>query len=75
MNLEKVELEGKIGNVGTYAVDVTPQLKLKVSVGVELPIIDYLKQAAAKTSTPIDDQAIAWIEKVLAVAPAADPVA
>lgn len=69
--LEKVELQGPIGKVGEYSVDVTPDLHLKVAVGVNLPIIDYLKALAAKTSTPIDDKAIEWIESVLVAKPSA----
>lgn len=68
--LEKVELQGPIGKVGEYSVDVTPDLHLKVSVGVNLPILEYLKALAAKTGTPIDDKAIEWIESIL-VKPAA----
>ncbi len=64
--LEKVELQGPIGKVGEYSVDVTPDLHLKVSVGVNLPILEYLKALAAKTGTPIDDKAIEWIESILA---------
>ena len=63
--LEGNELEQKIGQVGTVIVDVTPELKLKVSAVVEIDLLSEIKKLAAKTATPIDDAAIAWIEKLV----------
>lgn len=66
MVLEGNELEQKIGQIGTVIVDVTPELKLKVSASVEVDLLAEIKKLAAKTATPIDDAAIAWIEKLVA---------
>lgn len=63
--LEGNEFEQKIGQVGAVVVDVTPELKLKVSASVEVDLIGELKKLAEKTATPIDDAAIAWIEKLV----------
>jgi hypothetical protein len=60
---EGKEVEGKIGNIGSYELDVTD--KGTVKLGAEVDIIAFLKEQAAKTATPVDDMAIAWIEKVL----------
>jgi hypothetical protein len=62
---EGKELEYKIGEYGSASVDVTPQLKLQVQVGIEIDLVAELKKLAAKTSTPIDDAAIAWVESML----------
>lgn len=61
---EGEELKGSIGKVGSYSVDVTPELKVKVAVAVEVDLIAEAKKLAAKTGTPIDDGAIAWLEKI-----------
>jgi hypothetical protein len=66
MVLEGTEFEQKIGQVGSVTVDVTPELKLKVSASVEVDLLAEIKKLAAKTATPIDDAAIAWIEKLVA---------
>lgn len=63
--LEGNEFEQKIGQVGAVVVDVTPELKIKVSASVEVDLIGELKKLAEKTATPIDDAAIAWIEKLV----------
>ena len=63
--LEGNELEQKIGQVGTVIVDVTPELKLSISAKVEVDLIGELKKLAEKTATPIDDAALAWIEKLV----------
>lgn len=68
--LEGKELEGNIGKIGTYSVDITPQFKLKVAVGVEVDLVAELKKLAAKTNTPIDDAVAAWLEKLAAAQPA-----
>ncbi len=68
--LEGNELEQKIGNVGSVIVDVTPELKLKISAGVEIDLLAELKKLAEKTATPLDDVAIGWIEKVAKAASA-----
>jgi len=63
--LEGTEFEQKIGQVGAVIVDVTPELKLKVSASVEVDLIGELKKLAEKTATPIDDAALLWIEKLV----------
>jgi hypothetical protein len=63
--LEGPEFEQKIGEVGAVIVDVTPELKLSISAKVEVDLIGEIKKLAAKTATPIDDAAIAWIEKLV----------
>lgn len=65
MVLEGAEFEQKIGQVGAVVVDVTPELKLKASVIVEIDLIGELKKLAEKTATPIDDAALVWIEKLV----------
>ena len=62
--LEGKEFEQKIGDIGSVSVDVTSELKLKVAVEVEIDLVAEAKKLAAKTSTPIDDAAIAWLEKI-----------
>lgn len=63
--LEGTEVETKIGNVGRAAVDVTPDLKVKLSVSVEFDLVAEAKKLAAKTGTPIDDAAISWLESLV----------
>lgn len=63
--LEGTEFEQKIGQVGSVIVDVTPELKLSISAKVEVDLIGELKKLAEKTATPIDDAALAWIEKLV----------
>lgn len=62
--LEGKELEKKIGEWGSVSVDVTPKLEVIVEMGVKIDLIAEAKKLAAKTNTPIDDQAIAWLEKL-----------
>lgn len=63
--LEGKEVEVKIGEYGSASVDVTPDLKVKVAVEATVDLIAEAKKLAAKTGTPIDDRAIAWLEKVV----------
>ena len=62
--LEGKEFETKISEYGSASVDVTPELKVKVEVSIEVDLIAEAKKLAAKTETPIDDAAIAWLEKI-----------
>lgn len=66
--LEGKEFEKKIGEYGSASVDVTSDLKIKVAVAVEVDLIAEAKKLAAKTNTPIDDQAIAWLEVIVKAA-------
>ena len=66
--LEGKELQGKIGEVGEYYADVDHEGKLQLGVSVKIDLLGELKKLAAKTQTPIDDQAVAWIEQMLKTA-------
>ncbi len=68
--LEGKEVDVKLGSIGNLSVDVTPDLHLDVQVGVKIDLLAELKKLAAKTQTPLDDTAIAWVERVLAAAKA-----
>jgi hypothetical protein len=65
---EGKELEKSFGDVATVSVDVTPDLHLEVSATVRVDLIGEAKKLAAKTGTPIDDVAIAWLEKLVRAA-------
>lgn len=62
MFLDGKEAEGKIGDVGSYSVDIN--MKGKVKVELELDLVAAAKAMAAKTSTPLDDKAIEWLESI-----------
>lgn len=66
--LEGKEVQGKIGDVGSYSVDVDAQGNLEVMVGVKVNLVAEAKKLAAKTQTPVDDAAIAWLEKITMLA-------
>lgn len=68
--LQGKELEVKLGEYGSASVDVTPELKLKISIGAEVDIVAELHKLAAKTSTPVDDTVVAFLEKLVAGAKA-----
>lgn len=59
---EKKEFEKQIGPVKVTA-DITPTLKLQVTL--ELDLIAEAKRLAEKTNTPLDNQAIAWLELIV----------
>lgn len=63
--LEGKELVQKIGEYGEASVDVTPQLEVVVEIKAKVNLLEELKKMAAKTATPYDDQALAWVESVL----------
>lgn len=62
--LEGREVEGKIGEYGGYHVDIDDKGHLEIAVSVKVNLVAEAKKLAAKTSTPIDDAAIAWLEKI-----------
>lgn len=64
--LEGNELEKKMSESVVVTVDVTPELKVKASVEVDL--IAEVKKLAAKTETEIDDTVISWLEKIVKAA-------
>lgn len=61
---EGTELEKKLGDYGTASVDVTPELKVKVALSVEIDLIAEAKKLADKTKTPYDNTALEWLEKI-----------
>jgi len=80
--LEGKELEGPIGDVGSYSVDiddkgkVTVEVKIEKAVGVgkvaatvlvETDLFKLAAAAAAKTATPWDDEAVKALEKLLGI--------
>lgn len=81
--LEGNELEGKIGEVGNYVLDVDAQGKVKFSAviekdfgyakvssvtGVESDVFKIAEEIAKKTATPWDDKAVAGLKSLLGVA-------
>ena len=63
--LEGKEVEVQIGRFGSAAVDVRSDLKVVASVSFEVDLIAEVKKLCEKTQTPIDDAAIAWLEKLV----------
>ena len=63
--LDGKELEVAIGEYGSASVDVTDKGVVELAVSVKVDLLAELKKLAAKTSTPIDDAAIAWVEGML----------
>ncbi len=63
--LEGKEVEGKIGEYGSYEVDVMPDGKVKAMVGIELDLIAELRKLAASTDNALDDKAVDYIEGLL----------
>lgn len=82
--LEGKELEGKIGDAGSYSLDVDDKGVVKISVvvnkefsgvkvsstnAVETNIFKIAEGIAAKTKSTWDDTAIAALEKLLGITP------
>lgn len=63
--LEGKEFETKIGEYGSASVDVKPDLKVAVSLSVEVDLLAEIKKLAEKTKTPLDNSVIEWIEKLV----------
>lgn len=63
--LEGKELEYKFGEYGSASVDLSDKGIVEVAVGVRVDLIAEVKKLAAKTATPIDDAAIAWLEGMI----------
>lgn len=63
--LEGKELEGKIGSVGEYSVDVDNKGVVTVSVGAKIDLLEELQKFAAKTSTTLDDKIVAYLKLFL----------
>jgi len=76
--LEGKELEGKIGDKGSYSIDVDSALNVEIKVGggnletdgvevggyAKLTLWKILEKAALATDTKWDDEAISAIKKV-----------
>lgn len=45
--LEGKEIEGKLGSVGVYSVDVSDKLMLEASVGIKIDLLEEAKKLAA----------------------------
>lgn len=63
--LEGKELEGKIGDVGAYSVDLTDKGIVEVSVGVKVDLVAELEKLALKTDNSIDDKIVAMVKSAL----------
>ncbi|HEY8272160.1 MAG TPA: hypothetical protein VIG33_14820 [Pseudobdellovibrionaceae bacterium] len=63
--LEGKEAEGSFGGFGGYSVDITDKGLLEIGVSVRIDLVAEAKKLAEKTATPIDDTAIAWLEKLM----------
>lgn len=63
--LEGKELEGKVGEFGGYSADLNDKGELEISLSVKVDLVAEAEKLAAKTGTPIDDQAIAWLKKLM----------
>ena len=62
--LEGKEVDGKIGSIGEYSVDLDDKGNLAVMVGVKLDLIAECEKLAAKTETKLDDSFIAVLKKL-----------
>lgn len=63
--LEGKELEGQIGSLGNYSVDVTQDGHLEVGVGLKIDLLAEIEKLAAKTNTKIDDSVVEFLKKVM----------
>lgn len=63
--LDGKELETSIGKYGKASVDVTNKGIVKIEVSVEVDLVAEAEKLAAKTSTKVDDQAIAWLKLLM----------
>jgi len=63
--LEGKELEGSLGQYGSYSVDVTDKGVVEAQVIVKVDIIAELEKAAAKTNQTLDDKVVQYLKKFL----------
>lgn len=63
--LEGKEVDVKIGEYGSASVDINGQGKVVLAVQIEVDLVKEAKKLAAKTGTPLDDKAIAWLELLM----------
>lgn len=62
--LEGKEIEGKIGEVGSYSVDVTKEGKISIEASVKQPFLDGAGEA--KIASSVDLDLFAVLEKIAA---------
>ncbi len=62
--LEGKEVEGKIGEYGGYSLDLNSKGELELALNLKINLVAEAKKLAEKTKTPLDDHAIAWLEKL-----------
>lgn len=62
---EGKEIEGKIGDIGDYLLDVDDKGFVTAAVGVKIDLIAQLEKIAAKTNNKIDDTVLAYLKKFL----------
>lgn len=63
--LEGKEVDVKIGEYGSASVDLNAKGEVEIAVAIKVDLVAEAKKLAAKSATPIDDQAIAWLEKLM----------
>lgn len=65
--LEGKEVEVPLGQYGSASLDIDDQggLELSVTAKYKVNLVEELKKLAEKTSTPVDDAALAWVEGML----------
>lgn len=64
--LDGKEVDVPIGKYGHASLDIDDSGNVDIAIGVKINIIEAAKGLAAQTKTPLDDQAIAWLEKLVA---------
>lgn len=65
MALEGNEVEGKVGEFGGYAVDISDKGILKASMSVEIDLLAELEKLALKSNTKLDDSFIAVVKQIM----------
>ena len=59
------EIEKQIGEFGHVSLDVMPDAKVAIELGLKIDLIDIVKKLAAKTETQIDDKVVEFLEKLV----------
>jgi len=63
--LEGKEFEKQIGEFGHMSLDILPDAKVEIELGLKIDLIDIIKKLALKTETKLDDQVIEFLEKLV----------
>ncbi len=63
--LEGKEIDGQIGQYGEYKVGISGQGVVEISLGIKVDLMAELHKLAAKTSTQLDDDFLAVMDKLL----------